>query len=290
MKLFISVIFYIMCLRASAQLQDPMAYYQTVQQASIHLLSGNYQASDSLYTEALTTESTPFSIDFKNAIKASWLVQDTTRAMNLLYTYMQTYGAVPTQDGVIEDVILACESRRLLTTQQFAQDKFDKIWVSVIDSLIAIDQMIRTRDYTAGTIYHEGYNIDSLNTHELLTKITQRGFPTERKVGSERAFKVSILFLHADFDKQNVLLGELLKAYVLSGHYDPRRYAAMIDRRQVMYGHKPTYYQIPLGFEELNHQAQADVNQLRNEIGLGNVSQTVTWRTLPNGDVMISHH
>lgn len=290
MKLSISIIFCLISLRASAQLQDPLGYYDTVQEASLQLHTGNYQASVSLYDQALTREQNPFSFDFKNAIIASWLLQDSTRAMDLLYDYMQTYGEVPTQDTDIKDMVLACESTRLLRNRQISQDKFDKVWVAVIDSLIAIDQLIRTRDYATGTIYHEGYNIDSLNTLELLTRISERGFPTEQRVGSDRAFRVSTLFLHADFDKENALLGELLKDFVLSGHYDPRRYAAMIDRRQMMYGRKPTYYQIPIGFEELNAQAQADVNQQRKEIGLGKVSETVTWRTLPNGDLKISHH
>lgn len=290
MKKSITIVFWLIGLSVSAQLNDPVFYFTTVQHASSCFHGGNFQTGDSLYQVALEAEPHAFSFDVKHAISAAWSVRDTNRARELLYRYVGTFGALPQNDSQIDAVISICDRKRLRAGKEYANNNFDAKWAHEIDSLISIDQKLRNRNYINGTLYHEGYNIDSLNTLRLVELISEKGLPTEQRVGSDRTFYVNTIFLHADFDKGNVLLGNLLKAYVLSGHYDPRAYAGMVDRRQKMYGLPPIYYQIPMGFDDLSDEEKKAIHELRQEIGLGSVSKSVSWKVLPNGDIRISYH
>lgn len=61
--------------------------------------------------------------------------------------------------------------------------------------------------------------------------IQERGFPSAYRVSMKAYNKAQLIFLHADFDFNNVLLGDLMQSYVMHGEMDPRDYAGIIDRR-----------------------------------------------------------
>jgi hypothetical protein len=161
---------------------------------------------------------------------------------------------------------------------------FNKEYMELIDSLFFIDQHIRKQNKPN---FNHPINYDSLNTHCLLTNISKLGFPSADKISPEYYFLASIIFTHADFDKENTLLGDLLYEAVEQGMMLPSDYAEIIDRRCNFNGRPYVFFEIPLGYEKLNEKEKNEVMTRRRKIGLRSVEKSFKIVTLPSGDIKV---
>lgn len=187
-------------------------------------------------------------------------------------------------------------SRALKQRLNIQQKTINKEYKKQIDSLFREDQRVRSTKYMkaqkeyhsclkSGTCDDSRMNklkgmmrkwnkTDSLNMGALLGLIREKGFPGEKAVGSISAEKAYIILLHFDSDTSNVVLKPILDQALAEGNISPMNYATIEDRRRVTAGKAPYYYAIPFGIEKLPAEEVDKVNQRRQQIFLGKVSES----------------
>jgi len=123
-------------------------------------------------------------------------------------------------------------------------------------------------------ILSKWHYLDSINIEKLLFLIKAKGFPSEKLVGQVASEHAIILMIHFDTDTNNYILKPILDEALRKGDILPNNYAWIIDRRLVNSGKAPYYYKIPYGIENLTKDKKIEVDQRREKIGLGKLSET----------------
>ncbi len=268
---------------SSAQ-KDFKKYYHLINKGNDAFDSAKYSNASIYFIRAFKKVKNPFSKDLNRAAIINIKLNQLEIAKKY-YRHAALYGFIPA-DSTLKKIStndsqpFLSELKNINLTQT---NKFNKIFSNIIDSLFKIDQNIRgTQKFTKN-----GLNIDSLNTLYLLKEIVQFGFPSEINVGVETANKAFIIFLHADFDIENVLLGAFLLKAVRSGEFKPVNYAEIVDRRCNFSGRPFIYYQVPFGYDALPKTEKDKVTAMRYEIGLRSVEKTIQYKFLPDGSLQI---
>jgi len=194
----------------------------------------------------------------------------------------EIYGIIPSAKTIEDVAFLQSLQNEFATEIALAESQRDQEYISVLDSLGNEDQAIRQN---GAFEYINGINTDSLRTVHLLLLIKERGFPEERKVGKWGYNNAMRIFIHADFDLKNELLGKLMLDNVMNGKLDPMNYARIIDRRCNYRGERPYYNQVPFGYDKLTDQQKKDISERRRKIGLRSVEESMAIEILPNGDM-----
>lgn len=114
----------------------------------------------------------------------------------------------------------------------------------------------------------EKMKADSANAAELLQKIQQFGFPSMKLVGKEASAIARNILLNYDSDKKNERLDNLLSKALLDGNISPEFYATLIDRRNLMSGTTPEFYEPITGYEKTIGKELVPANTKRHTIGL----------------------
>lgn len=267
------------------------SYYELCNTARDSFSSGNYSAASQLFAKAINFVKNPFWLDLGKAIETELILKNTTKAKEYSLILAEKYAIFPSEKyfkGVPQiDYNDFIEELKLIVEQ--TKQNFNQEYIALIDSLRNIDQGIRAN----GGIPNYGgpINIDSLNTHCLLGLIDRFGFPSAHKVGIKHYYFADLIFTHADFDFDNILLGDLLYKAVEQGDYKPCDYAEISDRRCNFYPLKAkpsVYFEIPIGYEELSETEKQEVTQRRKKIGLRSVESSLVIEILPSGDVRIT--
>ena len=221
-----------------------------------------------------------------------------TAVPELLHSPLNTSILKRAQDKQLAEIYGSYPSARLLEDEELVnqlkpelepivektRSNFDTAYIKVLQTLYDKDQSIRQG---GKVVYPNGINIDSINTHELLVEIEKLGFPSKDKVGYRGYRNAFIIFLHADFDIDNELLGDFLLEAVGRGEMSPGNYAEIIDRRCNYRGKDIpfVYHQVPFGYDELSEEEKAKVTAERKKIGLRSVDKSLKIIKHSNGDI-----
>ncbi len=126
-----------------------------------------------------------------------------------------------------------------------------------------------SQDYVSKyRIVKEKMKADSITAAALLAKIQQNGFPSMKKLSKEAATIGRDILLNYDADKKNERLNDMLYKALLEGNISPEFYATLIDRRNLMSGEIPEFYEPLAGYEKTIGKDIAVTNKKRRTIGL----------------------
>jgi hypothetical protein len=114
----------------------------------------------------------------------------------------------------------------------------------------------------------EKMKADSIAAASLLRSIQQNGFPTMKLVGKKANTIARTILLNYDADKKNERLDGLLYKALLEGNISPEFYATLIDRRNLMSGEMPEFYEPLTGYEKVIGKELVTANKKRATIGL----------------------
>jgi hypothetical protein len=117
----------------------------------------------------------------------------------------------------------------------------------------------------------EKMKADSISASVLLKNIKQFGFPSIKLVGKEASKIARTILLNYDADKNNGQLDGMLSKALLEGNISPEFYATLIDRRNLMNGSTPEFYEPLAGYEKTIGKEITAANNKRNSIGLYNI-------------------
>jgi hypothetical protein len=125
----------------------------------------------------------------------------------------------------------------------------------------------------------EKMKADSITASNLLKSIQKNGFPTMKLVGKTASAIARSIFLNYDLDKKNERLNDLLFKALNDGHISPEFYATLIDRRNLMNGLTPEFYQPIVGYEKTIGKDITAANLKRKTIGLYTIKIVSTAAT-----------
>lgn len=168
----------------------------------------------------------------------------------------------------------------------------DQSYVDAINKIIKLDQSVRDAKHekikliyfncvadtgcnknqkefmNAKVTMNHWWHVDSICIRDLLNLISEKGFPSERKVGYEASQSAYIVMLHYDLDKENKKLNPMLLEALSHGDIKPRDYGLIVDRRMIYANQEPVYYVAPFGLDKLTKQQTDEVDEKRIKIGL----------------------
>jgi hypothetical protein len=114
----------------------------------------------------------------------------------------------------------------------------------------------------------EKMKADSISAAVLLIKIQQNGFPSMKKLSTKAYSIARTILLNYDADKKNERLDGILYKALLEGNISPEFYASVIDRRNLMNGEMPEFYEPLTGYEKTIGKEIGNANKKRRTIGL----------------------
>ncbi|MES2761425.1 MAG: hypothetical protein V4677_04425 [Bacteroidota bacterium] len=114
----------------------------------------------------------------------------------------------------------------------------------------------------------EKMKADSITAAALLIKIQQNGFPSMKLLSKEACAIARNILLNYDADRSNEKLDGMLYRAMMDGNISPEFYATVVDRRNLMSGQMPEFYQPLTGYEKSIGKEITAANKKRNSIGL----------------------
>lgn len=117
----------------------------------------------------------------------------------------------------------------------------------------------------------EKMKADSAVAATIISNISSYGFPGTNVVTKKASDLACEMLLNYDADKTNSRTDAILSKALNDGHISPAFYAKLIDRRNVMNGSKPEFYEPVFGYEKLPAKDIAEANKSREKLGLSNL-------------------
>lgn len=120
----------------------------------------------------------------------------------------------------------------------------------------------------------EKMKADSVVAAALINKIKLNGFPNMKKVDKKACDIARNILLNFDADKKNERLDPILFNALNKGDISPAFYASVVDRRNLMSGLAPEFYEPLMGYEKTiskDVKELANANTKRKKIGLYNI-------------------
>ena len=261
---------------------DYWEYYEMVNTAKDFRDAENYQESANTFLNAFKSVKRPLSTDLRKMMFVHNKLGNEDQVKFYAKQLAEIYGSYPSAILLEDEKLVNKLKIELKPIVEKTQNSFDTTYLNVLQKLVEKDKSIRK---TGKTIYPNGVNIDSINTYKLLDEIKQRGFPSKERVGYRGYRNGFTIFLHADFDIENELLGDFLLKAVGRGEMSAGNYAEIIDRR-CNYKNMPfRYHQVPFGYDDLSDDEKATIRAARKKIGLRSIEKSLKIITFPNGDV-----
>jgi hypothetical protein len=114
----------------------------------------------------------------------------------------------------------------------------------------------------------EKIKADSAAAVTIISNISSYGFPGTNVVSKKASDLACEMLLNYDADKTNSRTDAILFKALNDGHISPAFYTKLIDRRNVMNGSKPEFYEPVFGFEKLPAKDVTEANKSREKFGL----------------------
>ncbi len=112
---------------------------------------------------------------------------------------------------------------------------------------------------------------DSITALNLLEKIKANGFPNMKLMDKKACAIAHNILLNYDNDKTNTKLNDILFKALTDGFISPAFYASVVDRRNLLNGLEPEFYEPVMGYEKTIGTGVVAANKRRNKIGLYNI-------------------
>jgi hypothetical protein len=126
-----------------------------------------------------------------------------------------------------------------------------------------------SQDYVSKyRLVKEKMKADSITAAALLVKIQKNGFPCMKTLSKEACAIALNILLNYDADKKNERLDGMLSRALIDGNISPEFYATIVDRRNLMEGQMPEFYQPLTGYEKTIGKEITAANKKRSSIGL----------------------
>lgn len=126
-----------------------------------------------------------------------------------------------------------------------------------------------TPDYQSKyRLVREKRKADSIAAVALVSQIQKHGFPSIKTVGKKASDMARQILLNYDSDRSNKILSSILYLALIDGNISPEFYATVIDRRNLLNGGAPEFYQPSAGQEKIIATNIAVINKKRKSIGL----------------------
>lgn len=117
----------------------------------------------------------------------------------------------------------------------------------------------------------EKMKADSIQAASLLSNIQKFGFPNLKLVDKKACAIARNILLNYDVDKNNSRLDPMLFKALVEGQISPAFYAEVVDRRNLMNGLSPEFFEPLMGYEKNIATYIAQANVRRSKIGLYNI-------------------
>lgn len=261
---------------------DFASYYEQAIQARYAMDQQDSVEAIDLFQRAFDDVEIPKYYDLRDALSLAQDVGRTDLVERYLFRLVQLYGNRRAINLIQDSVQRNRLSEQVDSVYSFFLRGLDSFYIQKLDAMYGADQAIRKG---GSVLYENNINSDSIRTMQLVQLIDERGFPSPKKVGLRGYNNAKLIFLHADFDLHNQLLGDLIRLHHRMGNLDPRDYASIIDRRCNFRHEPPYYYQVPMGYDSLTKDEKEVVKRRRKSIGLRDVEDCMVIEMLPNGDI-----
>jgi hypothetical protein len=120
-------------------------------------------------------------------------------------------------------------------------------------------------------VVKEKMKADSVVATSLLNNIQQFGFPSMKLVGVKASEIARNILLNYDADRKNERIDNILSKALVDGNISPAFYASVIDRRNLLNGLVPEFYEPITGYEKTIGKDVGLANKKRKSIGLYNI-------------------
>lgn len=275
--LFLLVLVYSLAFAQNKSISPYPRYYHLIREAKLLSKDGNSSLALRKFKEAIKT------VKYVHTHNWVWAAQEAKKAGNckLASKYIQKAvlqghnNEAPhlTDDEYISNFLDCSDSNKklkvgLLALMGETNRKINVGLKKYLDSLSAEDQKVRI-DKSASK--EEWIKIDSSNISALKAIISKYGYPDERLVGSETAYKIFFVVLHYDADINNSIMGDILFRAFQEGKISPQQYAWVVDRRLNWGPDKKDPYYFQLVTKKLNALTETEkkeVDKRRYSIGL----------------------
>ena len=117
----------------------------------------------------------------------------------------------------------------------------------------------------------EKMKADSIQATALLSNIQKNGFPNLKLVDKKACAIARNILLNYDADKTNSRLDPMLFQALKDGQISPAFYAEVVDRRNLISGLSPEFFEPLMGYEKNIAKDLVQANMRRNKIGLYNI-------------------
>lgn len=117
----------------------------------------------------------------------------------------------------------------------------------------------------------EKMKADSVQAAALLIKMKDYGFPNLKLVDKKACAIARNILLNYDADKNNSRLDPILFQALTVGQISPAFYAEVVDRRNLMNGLTPEFFEPLMGYEKKIGKDIGPANVRRSKIGLYNI-------------------
>jgi hypothetical protein len=136
-----------------------------------------------------------------------------------------------------------------------------------VDSLQYIDQCIIRQNcenenrYTfhKDRIPKDRFELDSFVFLHLINLVNEKGFPSEKRVGTKSAGKVWVIFHHNVRLPQNEKYIDMIESALKKGEFEPHHFAWMYDQGKMYKNEKPYFY---YGVADISSMTEAEMNEI----------------------------
>ena len=261
---------------------DYWKYYEIANTARDFRDAENYEEAAKTFLEAFRTVKRPLSTDLRKIMHVYNKLDKYEQVKFYAEQLAEIYGSYPSARLLEDEELVNKLKPELESIVEKTKSNFDTDYLNTIRVLFDKYRSVRK---TGEVVYPAGVNVDSINTYELLEEIKKRGFPSKEKVGYRGYRNAQRIFLHADFDIDNKLLGDFLLKAVGRGEMSPVDYATIIDKRCASKNIPLVYHQMPFGYEDISEAEKVKIRTERKRIGLRSIEKSLKTITFPNGDI-----
>lgn len=247
--------------------QNVKKYWQEINKAELLVCGNNYKKASKHYKKAFKAHSSPFNRDYENALLCNCMIKN-KKMVTHYFSLLRNRDV--NIDGQVES-----KCRKVIGVSYWSNlydlpiiYSIDTTYKRELKEVLKKDQAIRKYSIRKNPTNHYDYNsdtiryVDSLNLLKLKQLISEKGFPSEERVGYN--FELYLSVLHNQQWKRNDL-DSIIYQNVLLGKFSPYSYARLHDYWVDNVSKKPLSYRIGIAIS-INDKMYFDYWPLESSI------------------------
>jgi hypothetical protein len=156
------------------------------------------------------------------------------------------------------------------------QKRINQNYLREVDSLQYIDQCIIRRNceeenrYTfhKDRIPKDRFELDSFVFLHLINLVNEKGFPSEKRVGTKSAGKVWVIFHHNVRLPQNEKYIEMVESALKKGEFEPHHFAWMYDQGKMYKNENPFFFFRVADVSAMSESEIKEIDERRHKYGI----------------------